>query len=236
MSSHGISGAGRAELTAVAARRRFITPDDVAAELGVDREVAARNSRIGRTGVAASGAARPLYPGARRGPPRSWSQDALVVATAVWSPCYFSGWTAASHWGLTEQVFRTTVVKHRTRVAPRRAPARLRLPPRARARTARVGDGDELAGGGAATSPTPHGRSWTSSTHRESAAVSATPQRSSAPIWMSTRVSASVEYARPARQPRCASSASVPGGVPGLGRPRADRGVPRATFRRRLAA
>ncbi|MGI8777901.1 MAG: type IV toxin-antitoxin system AbiEi family antitoxin domain-containing protein [Acidimicrobiales bacterium] len=40
----------------------------------------------------------------------------MAVATAVWSPCYFTGWTAANHWGLTEQVFRTTVVKTTQRV------------------------------------------------------------------------------------------------------------------------
>jgi hypothetical protein len=34
----------------------------------------------------------------------------------VWSPCYFTGWTAAHHWALTEQVFRTTVLKTSERV------------------------------------------------------------------------------------------------------------------------
>ena len=40
----------------------------------------------------------------------------MVVAAAVWSPCYFTGWTAAGHWSLTEQVFRTTIVKTAQRV------------------------------------------------------------------------------------------------------------------------
>lgn len=40
----------------------------------------------------------------------------MVVATAVWSPCYFTGWTAAGHWSLTEQVFRTTILKTVQRV------------------------------------------------------------------------------------------------------------------------
>jgi predicted transcriptional regulator of viral defense system len=40
----------------------------------------------------------------------------MVVAEAVWGPCYFTGWTAANHWGLTEQVFRTTVLKSTRRV------------------------------------------------------------------------------------------------------------------------
>lgn len=48
--------------------------------------------------------------------PASWSEDALYIADAVWAPCYFSGWTAANHWSLTEQVFRTTVVKTAERV------------------------------------------------------------------------------------------------------------------------
>jgi predicted transcriptional regulator of viral defense system len=55
--------------------------------------------------------------------PSAWSEDALVVAAAVWSPCYFTGWTAANHWALTEQVFRTTVLKTTNRV--RRSDERL---------------------------------------------------------------------------------------------------------------
>ncbi len=48
--------------------------------------------------------------------PTNWSEDAVIVADAIWQPCYFTGWTAASHWGLTEQVFRTTVLKTTRRV------------------------------------------------------------------------------------------------------------------------
>jgi predicted transcriptional regulator of viral defense system len=48
--------------------------------------------------------------------PKSWTADPLYVATAVWAPCYFTGWTAAHHWELTEQVFRTTVLKSVQRV------------------------------------------------------------------------------------------------------------------------
>jgi len=48
--------------------------------------------------------------------PRSWSEDPLILADAVWAPCYFTGWTAANHWTLTEQVFRTTVLKTTGRV------------------------------------------------------------------------------------------------------------------------
>jgi predicted transcriptional regulator of viral defense system len=48
--------------------------------------------------------------------PATWSEDALIVAAAVWSPCYFTGWTSANHWALTDQVFRTTVLKTTGRV------------------------------------------------------------------------------------------------------------------------
>ena len=45
----------------------------------------------------------------------SWSEDPLVVAAEVW-PCYFTGWTAANEWALSDQVFRTTVLKTTSRV------------------------------------------------------------------------------------------------------------------------
>jgi predicted transcriptional regulator of viral defense system len=44
------------------------------------------------------------------------------VATALYSPCYIGGWSAAEHWGLTEQIFRSVLVittkkpRHRKRV------------------------------------------------------------------------------------------------------------------------
>ncbi len=33
-----------------------------------------------------------------------------MLAREVFSPCYIGGWTAAEHWGLTEQIFRSTFV------------------------------------------------------------------------------------------------------------------------------
>ena len=115
----GISSIGRAELTAVLSHgRRFVTPRDVAESLGVDPGSAAKKL--------SHWAARGWLRRARRGlyipvpvdvgNPAAWSEDALIVAAAVWSPCFFSGWTAANQWNLTEQVFRTTVVKTATRV------------------------------------------------------------------------------------------------------------------------
>lgn len=36
--------------------------------------------------------------------------DPWVVAREAFSPCYIGGWSAAEHWGLTEQIFRSTLV------------------------------------------------------------------------------------------------------------------------------
>lgn len=115
----GISRSGREELTAVTARgRRLVTVEDVAARLDLESEEAAKKL--------ARWAEQGWFRRVRRGlyipvpvdveQPELWSEDPLVVADAVWSPCYFTGWTAANHWGLTEQVFRTIVVKTSKRV------------------------------------------------------------------------------------------------------------------------
>jgi len=37
-------------------------------------------------------------------------EDAWAIAVELFSPCYISGWTAAEHWELTEQIFNSTVV------------------------------------------------------------------------------------------------------------------------------
>jgi predicted transcriptional regulator of viral defense system len=118
MSALGISAVGRAELAAVAGRRRFITPNDVVGELGVGAPAAARKL--------ANWAEQGWLRRVRRGlyiavpvdaaDPSGWSEDSMVVANTVWAPCYFTGWTAANHWALTEQVFRTTVLKTTRRV------------------------------------------------------------------------------------------------------------------------
>lgn len=115
----GISLTGRAELTAVlGSGRRFVTPDDVVQALEVDSDTAAKKlSRWAADGWlrrARRGLYIPVPVDAAN--PATWSEDALIVAAAVWSPCYFTGWTAANHWGLTEQVFRTTVLKTTRRV------------------------------------------------------------------------------------------------------------------------
>lgn len=37
-------------------------------------------------------------------------EDAWAIASELFSPCYISGWSAAEHWDLTEQIFNSTVV------------------------------------------------------------------------------------------------------------------------------
>jgi predicted transcriptional regulator of viral defense system len=37
-------------------------------------------------------------------------EDAWILAREAFSPCYIGGWSAAEHWGLTEQLFRSTLV------------------------------------------------------------------------------------------------------------------------------
>jgi predicted transcriptional regulator of viral defense system len=109
----------RSELAAVTGRgRRLISVSDAVKALGIDAETAAM--KLARW--ADQGWLRRV----RRGmyiavpidaeSPKAWTEDALIIATGIWSPCYFTGWTAANHWGLSEQVFRTTVLKTTRRV------------------------------------------------------------------------------------------------------------------------
>jgi predicted transcriptional regulator of viral defense system len=115
----GISGRGRADLaTLLGSGRRFVTPADVAGALDVDAGAAAKKlSRWAEDGWVRR-VRRGLYIGVPvdAANPSAWSEDALLVAAEVWSPCYFTGWTAAHHWALTEQAFRTTVLKTSERV------------------------------------------------------------------------------------------------------------------------
>lgn len=118
MSLSGISGTGRSELaTVLSGGRRFVTPGHVSSVLEVEADDAAK--KLARW--AAQGwlrrVRRGLYIGVpvEAAHPGSWSEDPLVVAAEVW-PCYFTGWTAANEWALSDQVFRTTVLKTSGRV------------------------------------------------------------------------------------------------------------------------
>lgn len=114
----GISQTSRAELARVLRGRRFVTPSDAGTVLGIDDRVAARKlarwAEAGWMRRVRRGLYIPVPVDAEH--PGSWAEDAMVVATTVWEPCYFTGWTAANHWGLTEQTFRTIVLKTTVRV------------------------------------------------------------------------------------------------------------------------
>lgn len=115
----GISSGGRADLAAILGLgRRFVTTRDVVSTLGVDSQTATRKlSRWAAEGWLRR-ARRDLYIPVPVDVtnPAAWSEDALVIATAVWPDSYFTGWTSANHWTLTDQIFRTTVVKTTGRV------------------------------------------------------------------------------------------------------------------------
>jgi predicted transcriptional regulator of viral defense system len=38
------------------------------------------------------------------------SENIIGLAEKLFSPCYISGWTAAEHWGLTDQIFQSIIV------------------------------------------------------------------------------------------------------------------------------
>jgi len=114
----GISASGRSELARVlGGGRRFISTQGVAETLEIDADSAAKKlSRWAEYGWLRR-VKRGLYIGVPidAADPATWSEHPLVVAAEVW-PGYFTGWTAAGEWSLTDQVFRTTVLKTTGRV------------------------------------------------------------------------------------------------------------------------
>jgi len=119
LTAAGISGKGRTELAiATPKSSRFLTPKGVAKALEIDDIMAARKLSMWAKSGWVRRVRRGLYIAVpvEAQNPFTWSDDALVVATEVWSPCYFSGWTAARHWSLTEQVFRPNIVKTAVRI------------------------------------------------------------------------------------------------------------------------
>ena len=115
----GLSAEGRALLTRVLGRgRRLVTVDDAVEALEVGRTEATRRlaawAEQGWLRRVRRGLYIPVPVDAER--PGAWSDDPLYLADAVWSPCVVTGWTSANHWGLTDQVFRTTVIRTGQRV------------------------------------------------------------------------------------------------------------------------
>lgn len=114
-----MSGAGRRDLALLFANgERTVTIDRAASLLNVEPGEAAKRL--------AAWAAQGWLRRVRRGlylsvpmdapDPRAWSEDPWYLADLVWAPCYVTGWSAANHWSLTDQVFRATVVATSVRV------------------------------------------------------------------------------------------------------------------------
>jgi predicted transcriptional regulator of viral defense system len=100
----------------------IITPSEAAAVLGLTPEVAARKlaawMRAGWLARVQRGAYVPV-------PIESESPDIALddpwaVAAAMFEPCYIGGWSAAEHWGLTEQLFSSLCVMTGKRIRDRK--------------------------------------------------------------------------------------------------------------------
>jgi predicted transcriptional regulator of viral defense system len=118
MKSAGLSATSRELLSRVLRDSpTLLTAGDAASALGMTHTAAARRlaawSRAGWLARVRRGAYIPV-------PIESTSADIALedpwsVATAMFPPCYIGGWSAAEHWGLTEQIFRSLCVMTATR-------------------------------------------------------------------------------------------------------------------------
>jgi predicted transcriptional regulator of viral defense system len=123
----GLSRNSREQLSRVLRQTKgTIAPGDAAHALHVDRAEAAR--------LLARWSALGWLSRVRRGlyvpvPLESSTadialEDAWAVADRLFTPCYIGGWSAAQHWGFTEQLFRTTLVVTARRPRARKVEAR----------------------------------------------------------------------------------------------------------------
>ena len=111
-----IGGLGVTERTALSAlaalERPAVTARDLIPRFHMSRQAA--NLTLSR--LARKGWLRRLRRGAYAIVPLSSAsampvvEDPLAVAMELYAPCYISGWTAAQHWGLTEQIHNSVVV------------------------------------------------------------------------------------------------------------------------------
>ncbi|MFN8669438.1 MAG: type IV toxin-antitoxin system AbiEi family antitoxin domain-containing protein [Gemmatimonadaceae bacterium] len=101
-----------ARLTEVA-RDGLVSIEDAPGALGLSRQDAAvRLARLTTAGWLAR-IKRGLYyvlPVDAADSRRTTYPDPWALASRAFEPCYVGGWTAAEHWGLTEQLFKSTFV------------------------------------------------------------------------------------------------------------------------------
>lgn len=118
MKPFGLSAKSREQLSRMLRDSPFVlTTGDAARTLGLSQAAAARRlaawSRAGWLARVRRGTYVPV-------PIESASSDVALddpwaVAAAMFAPCYIGGWSAAEHWGLTEQIFRSLCVMTTTR-------------------------------------------------------------------------------------------------------------------------
>lgn len=123
MKPAGLSATSRGQLSRLLRDSPpLLTPDAAAVALGLSPAAAARRlaawSRAGWLARVRRGAYVPV-------PIESETADVALedpwsVATAMFEPCYIGGWSAAEHWGLTEQIFRSVCVMTTTRPRDRK--------------------------------------------------------------------------------------------------------------------
>jgi len=93
-------------------RRVTITGPDVANELGIDRPHANKIlMRLERKGWVQRGKRGSyIFVPLSSLTAETMPEDPWALAMELFSPCFISGFTAAEHWDLTEQIFNTVVV------------------------------------------------------------------------------------------------------------------------------
>ena len=117
----GISAASRRHLDTIhRSLPGAFTVEEAAKALGLGANEAARKLARWREQGWVTRVRRGLYVavplGAAPGPSNA---DPWAILTRAFAPCYVGGWSAAEHWGLTEQLFRSTVVLTARNVRPR---------------------------------------------------------------------------------------------------------------------
>jgi predicted transcriptional regulator of viral defense system len=92
--------------------KQIVRPTDLQKELGYDRQqsnlILSRLCKKGWLQRLKAGIYRIVPLGSESSSPVP--EDAWAIAMDLFSPCYISGWTAAEHWELTEQIFNSTVI------------------------------------------------------------------------------------------------------------------------------
>lgn len=118
MKPSGLSANSRAQLSRLLRDSpSLVTPGAAATALGLTPATAARRlaawSRAGWLARVRRGAYVPVP--IESASPDIALDDPWVVASAMFAPCYVGGWSAAEHWGLTEQIFQSVCVMTATR-------------------------------------------------------------------------------------------------------------------------